>query len=69
MTLKEMRKVLAEQINLVRKSADNIPQAESISNLAGKTIIAIQTEIEAEVMRTNGQNFSVLDDILEETQK
>ena len=44
MTLKQLRSELANQIKLVRENAENIPQAESIANLAGKTLKAIQAE-------------------------
>jgi hypothetical protein len=65
MTLKEMRKALADQIKLVKSSADNIPQAETIANLAGKTIKAIQLEMQAELMREKGEKLNILLDILE----
>ena len=65
MTLKEMRGHLADQIRLVKKDAENIPQAESIANLAGKMIKTIQLEIQVEVMRNKGEQIKVLLDILE----
>ena len=64
MTLKEMRKELASQIKLVRENAENIPQAETIANLAGKSIKVIQLEMQAEMMREKGSKIKVLEDIL-----
>jgi hypothetical protein len=64
MTLPELRKEIAAQIRLVSKDADNIPQAESIANLAGKTIKAIQLEIQLEVMREKGSTVKTLLDVL-----
>ena len=64
MKLKEMRDLLAEQMALVRDDCANIAQAESIANLAGKTLKAIQQEIQAEAMRESGKNFKVFEDIL-----
>jgi len=62
--LKEVRAVLAEQIKEVRKDAENIPQAESIANLAGKMIKTFQLEIQAEYMKAKGDKFAVLEDML-----
>lgn len=64
MTLKELRKALTDQIIIVRDNADNIPQAESIANLAGKTLKAINIEIQAELMRSKGVELNILNDIL-----
>ncbi len=64
MTLKELRKALSDQIIIVRDNADNIPQAESIANLAGKTLKAINIEIQAELMRSKGVELNILNDIL-----
>lgn len=65
MTLKELRSALTDQIKLVRENAENIPQAESIANLAGKTLKAINIEIEAEIMRSKGIELKVLADVLD----
>jgi hypothetical protein len=65
MTLRELRNELTQQIRLVKQDAENIPQAESIANLAGKTLKTIQQEIQAEIMRENGSKIRVLADILE----
>jgi hypothetical protein len=64
MTLKEMRTKIAEQITLVKQSPDNIPQAESIANLAGKMLKTIQLEIQAEIMISKGDKYNVLKDIV-----
>lgn len=64
MTLRELRNELTQQIRLVKQDAENIPQAESIANLAGKTLKTIQQEIQAEIMRENGSKIRVLADIL-----
>lgn len=65
MTLKEMRKELANQIKLVRDDGCNIPQAETIANLAGKSLKVIQLELQAEIMKENGKKYSVLSEIIE----
>jgi hypothetical protein len=64
MTVKEMRNLLAEQMALVRKDGMNIPQAESIANLAGKTIKSFQLELQAEVLRSRNEALNVVKDIL-----
>lgn len=64
MTLKEVRDALSQQINLVRLDAENIPQAESVANLAGKMVKVIQLEIQSEYMRAKGEKFKILDDLL-----
>jgi len=64
MTLKRLRQALTEQIKLVRENSEHIPQAETIANLAGKTLKTIQLEINAEVMREKGMALNVLNDVL-----
>ena len=64
MKSKEIRSLLAEQMKLVKEDAKNIPQAESIANLTGKTIKLIQAEIALEVLREKGKTYGVLSDML-----
>jgi hypothetical protein len=64
MTLKEIRKELANQISLVKSDVQNIPQAETIANLAGKTCKVLLLEIQANAMREAGKEYAVIADMI-----
>lgn len=64
MNVKEMRKIMAEQMELVRKDGVNIPQAETIANLAGKTIKSFQLELQASALKARGDALDVVKDII-----
>jgi len=64
MKLHELRKELYDQMRLVRQDKANMGQAESMANLAGKAMKAIELEIGGEMMRAGGDKFRILDEIL-----
>ena len=64
MTAKEIRMMLSDQMKLVRDDAKNIPQAETIANLTGKTLKTFQLELQAESMRAAGKQFASIFEIL-----
>lgn len=67
MNMKEMIDIMAEQISRVRSDQVNIPQAETIANLAGKTIKAYQLEMQASAMKARGEAIDVVERILTPT--
>ena len=64
MNMKELIDIMAEQISRVRSDQVNIPQAETIANLAGKTIKAYQLEMQASAMKARGEAIDVVERIL-----
>lgn len=64
MTLKDVRSELYGQMKLVKEDASGIPQAESIANLTGKAIKAIDLEIRIEFMREQGHKFRIFEEVL-----
>ena len=62
--MKELIDIMAEQISRVRSDQVNIPQAETIANLAGKTIKAYQLEMQASAMKARGEAIDVVERIL-----
>lgn len=67
MNMKELIDIMAEQITRVRSDQVNIPQAETIANLAGKTIKAYQLEMQASAMKARGEAIDVVERILTPT--
>jgi len=51
-------------MELVRKDGINIPQAETIANLAGKTIKSFQLELQASALKARGDALDVVKDII-----